>query len=104
MYSPRAPTRQGKESVTFAGKLTAREAGLGQIDERRPRAESPEGPNRGGEKGGPGPRQKVGLPGEGGVPAGGALGGLAAARQEPGGAARGNPGRGRSLGRWDGEE
>lgn len=35
MYSPRAPTSRGKASVTFAGKLTVRKAGFGQIDEEK---------------------------------------------------------------------
>lgn len=45
----------------------------------------------------------MGLPGEGGVRAGGVPGGPAGARPG-GGAARGNPAGGRPLARWDGEE
>lgn len=81
--------RRGRaKSLIYAGKLTVQKAGLGQSDQRRPRAENPEGPAPGGEKGGPGRRPKAGLPGEGGDPAGEVLGGQArpgpAARQ-PGG-------------------
>lgn len=101
MYSPRAPTRQGKEPVTFAGKLTVRKAGFGQIVEREgPGLRVQKAPIGEGKRVVPGRGRRWGCQERAGSPQEESR----EARQEPGRAARGNPGRGRSLGFWDGEE
>lgn len=73
-----------------AGELTVGEAGFGRMSGRKAPAENP-GPAEGGEEGGPGQRRKVGLPGEGGVPAG-----------RVGGQARASRGGGQLRGVWGG--
>lgn len=87
--------------MTFAGKLTVRKAGFGQIDEEKaPGLRVQKAPIGEGKRVVPGQGRRWGCQERAGSPQEASR----EARQEPGPAARGYPGRGRSLGRWDGEE